>query len=129
MLPSRFLEKYLEKTPAHLQDIILELRNIIVAVAPGVTEKGMQRRLQLLLQGAGRPGQPRGFARSASTKTTSAWHSSMVEFLPDPKHLLEGEAIYKKFLRLRSYEEAPWEDLRDLITNSSRFDPRTLQFR
>ena len=38
------------------------------------------------------------------------------------KHLLEGEAIYKKFLRLRSYEEAPWDDLREHITNSSRLD-------
>jgi hypothetical protein len=29
-------------------------------------------------------------------------------------------------VRLRSYREAPWEDLRRLIVESVRFDPRTL---
>ena len=49
-------------------------------------------------------------------------------FLPDPKGLLEGESLYKCFIRLTSYDVAPWDYLKDLIIHSSRFDPRTLQF-
>ncbi len=50
-------------------------------------------------------------------------------FLPDPKGLLEGDSLYKRFIKLTSYDLAPWEDLKDIIIHSSRFDPRTLQFR
>ncbi len=127
MLPSRFLEKYLEKTPAALQDIILELRNIIVAVAPGVTEKVHRRGFSYYYKERGGPVSA-GVCQIIIFEDHIRLAFIHGGFLPDPKHLLEGEAIYKKFLRLRSYEEAPWDDLRDLITNSSRFDPRTLQF-
>ncbi len=127
MLPSRFLEKYLEKTPAALQDIILELRNIIVAVAPGVTEKVHRRGFSYYYKERGGPVSA-GVCQIIIFEDHIRLAFIHGGFLPDPKHLLEGEAIYKKFLRLRSYEEAPWDDLKDLITNSSRFDPRTLQF-
>jgi hypothetical protein len=50
-------------------------------------------------------------------------------FLPDPKGLLVGEPKYKKHIRLYSYEDAPWEYLRQLIEASSRFDPYTLKER
>jgi hypothetical protein len=47
-------------------------------------------------------------------------------FLPDPKGLLEGPEKYKRFVKLYSYEHAPWDDLKALITASAHFDPYTL---
>ncbi len=38
MLPVRQVEKFLEHTPADLQEIVLELRNIITSVAPDAAE-------------------------------------------------------------------------------------------
>jgi hypothetical protein len=38
MLPIRQIELFLKHTPAHLQEIVLELRNIIAWVAPDATE-------------------------------------------------------------------------------------------
>jgi hypothetical protein len=49
-------------------------------------------------------------------------------FLPDPHGLLEGNTKCKRFVRIYSYEEAPWEALKELIQVSSRFDPRTQTF-
>jgi hypothetical protein len=128
MLPTRFLEKYLEKTPATLQDIILELRNIIVAVAPGVTEKGHRRGFSYYFKERGGPVSA-GVCQIIIFEDHIRLAFIHGGFLPDPKHLLEGETLYKRHVRLYSYETAPWDDLKDLITNSSRFDPRTLQFR
>jgi hypothetical protein len=50
-------------------------------------------------------------------------------FLPDPHGLLQGNTQYKRFVRIYSYEEAPWEALKELIQASSRFDPRTQTFK
>jgi hypothetical protein len=46
--------------------------------------------------------------------------------LPDPRGLLEGDRRYKRYVRVNSYAQAPWDRLKDLITLSSHFDPRTL---
>jgi hypothetical protein len=32
-------------------------------------------------------------------------------------------------VRIQSFENAPWDYLKDLITSSSHFDPRSLQTR
>jgi hypothetical protein len=128
MLPSRFIENSLQKTAPALQNIILELRNIIVAVAPGVTETGHSRGFSYFFKERGGP--------VSAGVCQIIIHSDHIRlafihggFLPDPKGLLEGDTLYKRFVRLYSYETAPWDDLKDLITASSFFDPRTLEFR
>jgi hypothetical protein len=50
-------------------------------------------------------------------------------FLSDPRHLFEGTQKAKRYIRLKSYDDAPWHDLKQLIEESSRFDPRSLQFK
>ncbi len=50
-------------------------------------------------------------------------------FLPDPEGLLEGEQIAKRFVKLTSYEQVPWDAIQNLIDASSRFDPYTQTFR
>ena len=38
MLPIHHIENFLKFTPSHLQEIVLELRNIIFSVAPDAAE-------------------------------------------------------------------------------------------
>ena len=128
MLPSSFLEKFLQKTAPGLQDIILELRNIIIAVAPGVTETGHSRGFSYFFKERGGPVSA-GVCQIIIHEDHIRLAFIHGAFLPDPKGLLEGESLYKRFVRLYSYETAPWDDLKELIMASSFFDPRTLQFR
>jgi hypothetical protein len=128
MLPSRFLEKSLQKTAPGLQDIILELRNIIVSVAAGVTETGHSRGFSYYFKERGGPVSA-GVCQISIHEDHIRLAFIHGSFLPDPKGLLIGDTRYKRFVRLYSYETAPWEDLKDLIEASSRFDPYTLQFK
>ena len=125
MLPTRQIELYLQHVPPQLRDIVLELRSLIVSVAPAATEARHPKGFTYYDAERGGPVSAglcqislhRGHVRLAFV------HGA---FLPDPKGLLEGDRKYKRFVRIYSYERAPWEDLKDLVTSSSRFDPYTL---
>jgi hypothetical protein len=47
-------------------------------------------------------------------------------FIEDPQGLLQGERIAKRYVRLESYESAPWEALGELIRTAAMFDPTAL---
>ena len=49
--------------------------------------------------------------------------------LPDPAQLLEGNRLVKRFLRIASFDQACWDEIRALIQWSSRFDPYSQTFR
>ena len=126
MLPIHQVETFLQHTPLHLQDIILELRNIIVSVAPDAVEVVRWGGLSYFHAG-------RGGIVSAGICQIGI-HTDHVRlafihgaFLPDPRNLLEGSPKYKRFVRIETYEDAPWDYLRGLILASSQFDPRSLQ--
>ena len=126
MLPIHQVETFLQYAPAHLQDIVLELRNIVVSVAPDAVEVIRWKGLSYFHEG-------RGGVVSAGICQVGL-HDGYIRldfihgaFLSDPKKLLEGNQKAKRFVRIKSYEEAPWDDLKQLIEESSRFDPRSLQ--
>jgi hypothetical protein len=48
-------------------------------------------------------------------------------FLYEPRSLFEGTQKYKRYIRLKSYEDAPWDYLKQRIEEASQFDPRALQ--
>lgn len=123
--PTAEIERCLQRTPPALRDIVLELRSLILAVAPTATE-AIQRRGFTYYDAA------RGGSVSAGICQIGL-HGDHIRlafvhgaFLPDAQGLLEGPARYKRFVRLYSYEQAPWDDLKDLIAASARFDPYTL---
>ena len=126
MLPSHTIESFLQDLPQNLQDIVQELRNTIAAVAPGVTETGTRRGFNYYFKERGGP-----VSAGVAQITIHEDHVRLAflhgAFLPDPKNLLEGELLAKRFVRL-SYETIPWDDLRDLIIHSACFDPRSLDF-
>ena len=126
MLPIHEIETFLQRTPTDLQDIVLELRNVIASVAPDAVEVIRWGGLSYFHEG-------RGGIVSAGICQIGI-HKDYIRldfihgiFLSDPKHLLVGTQKVKRFIKLKSYDEAPWDDLKQLIEESSRFDPRAPQ--
>ncbi len=48
-------------------------------------------------------------------------------FLPDPHKLLCGTQKAKRYIEIDSYDNAPWDDLKELILSASKFDPRFIK--
>ena len=126
MLPIHEIEAFLQHTPTDLQDIVLELRNIVASVAPDAVEVVRWGGLSYFHEG-------RGGIVSAGICQIGI-HTGYIRldfihgiFLSDPKHLLVGNQKVKRFVKLKSFDDAPWDDLKQLIEESSRFDPRALQ--
>ncbi len=123
MLPLHEIEAFLQHTPAHLQEIVLELRNLIAQAAPDAAEAIRWGGLSYYHEG-------RGGIVSAGIAQIGI-HENYVElafihgaFLPDPRHLLTGKEKVKRRLRIDSYDSAPWDYCMDLIRASAKFDPR-----
>ena len=126
MLPMRQIETFLERTPASLRDIVFELRNIIALVAPDAVEVIRWGGLSYFHEGLG------GIVSAGICQI--GLHEDHVRlafihgaFLSDPHHLLEGKQKAKRFVRIDSFESAPWDYLRELIVSASRFDPYSLR--
>lgn len=123
MLPFHEVETYLQHAPAHLQDIVLELRNIIPSVAPDAVEVIRWGDLGYFHAGGG------GLISAGICQIEIRNDHIRLAFihgafLPDPRNLLEGTQKVKRFIRIDSYEEAPWEYFKELIASSAEFDPR-----
>jgi hypothetical protein len=125
MLSTHSIENFLENFRPELHDIIWELRNIIASVVPTATEVTRRNGLVYFHQQRGGP-----VSAGICQVIIHPDHIRLAfihgAFLPDPGNLLEGGEKYKRYVRIDSYEQAPWDALRDLITASSRFDPHTL---
>ncbi len=125
MLPIHEVESFLKFTPAPLQDIVLELRNLIAEVASDAVEVIRWKGFCYFHEG-------RGGVVSAGICQIGV-HEDHIRlafihgaFLSDPKKLLEGNQKAKRYVKIKSYEEAPWDCLKQLIEESSLFDPRLL---
>jgi len=128
MLSFHEIEAFLQGIPVPLQEIVLELRNIIASVAPDATEAIRWRGLSYFHAG-------RGGIVSAGICQISI-HQDHVRlafihgvFLSESRGLFEGKQKFKRFIRIPSYEDAPWGYFRELILCASRFDPHLLEIR
>jgi hypothetical protein len=124
MLPLHEVESFLQHTPAPLQEIVLELRNLVVSVSPDAVEVIRWGGLSYFHKGGG------GIVSAGICQI--GIHEDHVRlafihgaFIADPRHLLKGKQKAKRFVRIDSYESAPWEQLKELITASAKFDPRS----
>ncbi len=126
MLPQSQIEKALERFPPDFLDIVLELRNLIASIAPDAAETAHWKGFSYYHPGRGGP-----VSAGICQITILPDHIQLGfihgTFLADPLHLLEGERSYKRFIRITSFDTAPWEDLRKLIALSSAFDPRSIK--
>ena len=126
MLSLHEIELFLQRTPPHLQDVVWELRNIIASVVPGAVEVIRWGGLSYFHEGRG------GIVSAGICQIGLGEDHIRLDFihgafLPDPHGLLHGTQKAKRFVRIESYEDAPWEHLKELIAASAKFDPRSLQ--
>ena len=125
MQPTRDIESYLVHLPPELHDIVFELRSIIASIAPTATET-------IHHHGFTYYHAERGGPVSAGICQINLEHDHIRlafihgAFLPDPKGLLRGDRQYKRYVKITSFDQAPWDDLQDLITASANFDPRSI---
>jgi hypothetical protein len=122
MLQLSHIEIFLQRTPSHLQDIVFELRNILVTVAPTATEVILWKGINYFFKERGGPVSA-GICQINVLEDHVRLGFIHGAYLPDPRGLLEGDRKVKRFVRLTSYESAPWDDLRNLIMASSQFNP------
>jgi hypothetical protein len=128
MLPERYIEIYLQQVSPELRDILLELRNIIASIAPDATESQHSRGFSYFYKERGGPVSA-GICQIGIFRDHVRLGFIHGAFLPDPEGLMVGEPKYKKHVRIYHFDDAPWEYLRGLIQDSSRFDPYTLTMR
>lgn len=124
MLSLHEVETFLQRAPAPLQDIVLELRNVIVSVAPDAVEVIRWGGLSYFHGGGG------GLISAGICQIGIHRDHVRLEFihgafLPEPRGLFEGTQKYKRYIRLTSYEDTPWEYLQQLILEASQFNPRS----
>lgn len=125
MRPTAEIERCLQRTPPELRDIVLELRSLIVTVAPDITERIQRRGFTYYFAARGGPVSA-GLCQIGLESDHIRLAFVHGAFLPDPRRLLEGPARYKRYVGLYSYAQTPWDDLKDLIAASARFDPHTV---
>ena len=121
-LSTQEIERFLQHKPLHLQEIVLELRNLVAAVAPQATEKIQWKGLSYY--DAERGGVVKGgicqIGIYPDHVRLSFIHGA---FLLDPEELLQGDRKAKRYVLISSFEDAPWEALQALIQVSAQFDP------
>ena len=125
MQPTRDIEIYLAHLPPELRDIVFELRDIVAAVVPTATETIHRRGLSYYHAKRGGP-----VSAGICQINLQTDHVQLAfihgAFLPDPTGLLRGERLAKRYVKIASFDQAPWDDLQTLIQASSEFDPRSL---
>lgn len=126
MLPIHQVETFLQHCPAPLQDIVLELRNIIASTAPDAVEVFRWGGISYFHEGRGGIVSA-GICQIGIHKDHIRLAFIHGAFLPEPRDLFEGTQKYKRYIRIETYDDAPWDYLKQLIQAASRFDPRALQ--
>ncbi len=126
MRPTREIELCLQYTPADLRDLVLELRSLIVAAAPTATEVIHRQGFTYYDEDRGGPVSA-GICQIRLLPDHIRLAFVHGAFLPDPYSLLEGNQKAMRYVRLYSYGQAPWDDLKALITASAGFDPYALR--
>jgi hypothetical protein len=125
MQSRRTIERYLQNVPSSLQDIVLEFRDLIAAIAPSATE--VMHSYGLTYYDASRGGPvSAGICQIGICKDHVRLGFVHGAFLPDPRSLLVGERRYKRYVPIYSYENVPWDALNQLIVASAEFDPRMI---
>ena len=119
------VERFLHRKPRHLRDIVLELRNLVASVVPDASERILWRGLSYYDHQRGGPVKA-GICQIEIHEDHVRLAFIHGAFLEDPEERLEGNRLAKRYVRLNSYENVPWNYLRSLIESSAAFDPSSL---
>ncbi len=123
MLPLHLVEQKLEFVSEEFRDIILEIRNLVAEIAPDAVEVIHSRGFTYYHQDRGGPVSA-GVCQTAIYPGCVRLAFNQGVFMTDPKGYLHGDRLAKRYLELRNYEDIPWEDIKELIQESSDLDPQ-----
>jgi hypothetical protein len=126
MLPFHQVETFLQHTPAQLQDIVLELRNIIASITPDAVEVVRWGDLGYFHEGGGGLVSA-GICQIEIRKDHIRLAFIHGAFLSDPHNLFKGTQKYKRYIEIDSFDYAPWDYLKELVASASKFDPRSIK--
>ncbi len=116
------IERFLAHKPENLKEMVFALRDLIAEVAPQVSEKIQWKGLSYY--DAARGGTVKGGICQIEIHDDHVRLSFIHgAFIDDPHGLLGGDRLSKRYVRLESYESAPWERLEALIRSAAAFDP------
>jgi hypothetical protein len=124
MLATKTILAHFQHIEPRLMDIVFELRNIIASVQPGADESIHKRGMTYF--DASRGGHVSANICQIDIMDDHVRLAFLQGcFLPDPRHLFRAEEgrIAKRFVEIRDYDKAPWEDLKALILASAAFEP------
>ena len=125
MIPFAVFEKQIAHLPQAQIEIVLEIRNIVARLKPEAVERIDRKGITYYDASRGGP-----VKASICQVFFMPDHVRLAfihgAFLPDPQHLLQGNCLAKRGMRLDSFEQTPWEAVIELITASAQFDPMTL---
>jgi hypothetical protein len=113
--------------PPNLLEMVIELRNLVAAIAPDAAEDVRPYGLVYYHAQRGGPvsaGICQILIRSDHIRLAFI-HGA---FLPDPDGLLQGTTYPKRYVRLVDYNATPWDAVQALIYMHARFDPYTQTF-
>jgi hypothetical protein len=126
-LSTREIEGFFQHKPERLCELAFELRNMVARLAPEATERIVAGK-GLSYHHAKRGGPVRagicGIEIHEDHVRLAFVHGA---FLPDPEKLLRGDRIAKRFLEIRTFNEARWDAYEELIRCSTEFDPASIQ--
>lgn len=130
MISVNELEKHYHYLPAYLLEMMVELRNLVQEIAPDACEDVRPEGLVYYHADRGGPVSA-GICQILIHSDHLRLAFNHGRYLPDPAGLLmsDGKRLIKRYTHIKSFDSAPWEDLKQLILASSRFDPYTETFR
>jgi hypothetical protein len=113
------VERSLSFVASELRDIALELRNVVASACPFATERILWRGLSY--HDSRRGGPVKGAICQIELESDhvrlSFVHGAR---LAHPGLLLRGDRLSKRYVEIRSYDDAPWEALRQLIEGAAK---------
>jgi hypothetical protein len=124
MLTIHELETHYRNLDSDRLNIILEIHNIVAELNPSAAVDFHSKGLTYFDPARG------GHVSAGICQTIIMPDHIRLAFihgalLPDPRHLLEGKTFPKRYVRIGSFDSAPWDDIKQLIAASAALDPYT----
>jgi hypothetical protein len=125
MIRSSEIEDHFRHLSSDRLDIILEIHRIVAEISP--TAVAEIRPYGIVYYKAERGGPvSAGICQSLIKPDHIRLAFIHGAFLPDPFHLLQGDTFPKRFLKITSFDQAPWDEIHALIKAHHKFDPREI---
>ncbi len=121
LLPISAVEAWLRSKPAEQAEIVLGLRDLVIAAVPHAQER-------ILRRGLGYHDPRRGGPVKGSLCLIEFYPGQLRlsfvhgAFLNDPECLLQGDRRAKRFVKLFTYQTVPWAALDGLIRQAACLD-------